>query len=78
MRPYQFGCDCDGMVQAILRAATPGRYHGVDPSLDMDPTDQAVWWAKLVMRRARNLGLIDQECARKADRIALGGERRSA
>jgi hypothetical protein len=57
MRPYQFGCDCDGMVSAIRRAATPGRYHGVDPSLDMDPTEQAVWWAKYVMRKARALRL---------------------
>lgn len=59
MRPYQFECDCDGLVAAVRRAAVPGRYHGVDPSVDMDPTEQAVWFVKYVMRKARRLGLID-------------------
>lgn len=56
-RPYQFNCDCDGLVSAIRRAARPGRVHIVDPGLGMDPTQQAVWWSKYVMRKARRLGL---------------------
>lgn len=78
MRPYQFGCDCDGLVSAIRRAATPGRYHGVDPSIGMDPTEQAIWWAQYVMRKARRLGVYDYSSFPEADRIALGVQRRSA
>jgi len=55
----QFRCDCDGLVDAVKRAAAPSdsdfaAYMG-------SKTEYAVTFARLVMRKARNLGLYTDE-----------------
>jgi hypothetical protein len=55
----QFRYDCDGLIDAVKRAAAPSdsdfsAYLG-------SKTEYAVLFAKLVMRRARKLGLYQDE-----------------
>ena len=59
MVPYQYHCDCDGLVDAVRMASRPG-------SDDFTPyigsrTEYAVKFSRLVMRKARRLGLIMDE-----------------
>jgi hypothetical protein len=55
-----FLCDCNGMLNAIRKAADPALWESYGSvSLGMDRIPLAVWYAKRVVRQARALGLYD-------------------
>lgn len=74
-RPVQFDCDCNGLVQAVKDAADPTLSQWIPYNGDRIAT--AVLFAKLVMRKARRIGLYD-DSAEKADRLALGAHQERA
>jgi hypothetical protein len=55
----QYGCDCDGLVAAVTSAAVP--YADDFAAYKGSKTEYAVLFAKLVMRKARTLGLYTDE-----------------
>jgi hypothetical protein len=64
--PYQFRCDRDGMIGAIRRASNPNVWNGWSEATGMTAVEEAVWFAKYVVRKARHLGLYDDSAERMA------------
>ena len=72
----QFRCDCDGLVDAVKRAAAPS---DTDFAAYMgSKTEYAVTFAKLVMRKARRLGLLPEEQQRQIAAIVARHQQKAS
>lgn len=68
---HLFDYHCDGLLEAVRKAAAPAKYPTGHPMHDYEPfygelVGRAVWQARFVMREARRLDLIDVRARRAA------------